>query len=76
MLCGTQQLLRPLRQNHNVKKWERQRSKVIFFNFYFYFLFSFGGGYKCGVQTWKDWEINGLGVNDVKFPRINKNDNK
>lgn len=39
------------------------------FNF-IYFSFFFGGGEATRVKpTWKDWEISGIGVHDVNFPK-------
>jgi hypothetical protein len=28
------------------------------------------GVYKGGGQTWKDWKMSRIGVDDVKFPKI------
>lgn len=43
--------------------------KWFFSNFYF-ILFSWEGGYKGGGWIRKDWEISGIGVPDVTFPKI------
>ena len=36
------------------------------FNFFILFL---GGGCKHGGKTWKDWEMSGIGVHAVKYPK-------
>lgn len=50
-----------------MKKWERWRSEMFysFFNSYFYFLFSLGEV----LQGWRDWEMSGIRIRDVKFPK-------
>lgn len=41
----------------------------IFLILLFFFILFWWGGYKSGEQMWKDWEINGIRVHDVLFPK-------
>lgn len=48
---------------------ERWGSKV-FFILFIYILIAFAwGDYKGGAWTWKDWEVSGIGVYHVNFPK-------
>lgn len=42
---------------------------VLFLIFYFY-SFLLGGNYKGGGQIWKAWEMSGMGVPDMKCPKV------
>lgn len=35
----------------------------------FYFLFSFGGRFKGEGWIWEDWEMGGIGVHNLNFPK-------
>ena len=42
---------------------------IIFYFYYFFFIFLWGGHYKGEGQIWRDREMSGIGVHDVKFPK-------
>lgn len=46
-----------------------QRDQQDIFNSIIFFILFWWGGYKSGEQMWKDWEINGIRVHDVLFPK-------
>lgn len=46
---------------------------LLLFNFNFFLNFLLWGSYKGGGQAWKDWEISGIEVYDVKFSESIKN---
>lgn len=55
-----------------LERRERLRSKVGFCLFcfnYFFKIFFWERLYGCEEQIWKDWELSGIGVCDVKFSK-------
>lgn len=43
--------------------------RLFSFLFNFVFIFFSGGGYEGGRWIWEDWEMGGIGVRAVKFPK-------
>lgn len=46
-----------------MERWERWRKDMDLFFFFW------GEGYRGEGWTWKDWEMSGVGVHDVTFPK-------
>lgn len=52
-----------------MESWKDGGAKYFLRVFLFTYIFFCGTGYKDGVWTWKDREMSGIGVRDVKFPK-------
>lgn len=53
------------RMNEVLERWERWGREVVFC----LFLINWGGDPGGEMQIWRDWEVSGVGVYNVKFPK-------
>lgn len=72
ILQDTPQAPNATKMNEKVlERWERWRKEIgllskIVLNF------PFAEHNSSEEQTWRDWEINGIGLHDIKFPKNKK----